>query len=170
MIVMGHIIGPYGIYGWIKISPCTEYLDGLMEYSQWWLSNENTEWQKVRVVSGRIHGTTLLAKLEEYTDRTQATKLKGTQIAIPRDWLPDLPENGTDGYYWADLVNTKVINLKGEELGTVVGLFETGANDVLRITRTDNEKKEILIPCISQYVVKVHLENAQIIVDWNWDY
>ncbi len=167
---MGHIIGPYGVYGWIKINPYTEHLEGLMEYPQWWLGNENTKWQKVHVADSRIYGTTLLAKLEEYTDRTQAAKLKGIQIAIPRDLLPDLPENGDDGYYWIDLVNAKIINLNGEELGTVVGIFETGANDVLRITGTDKEKKEILIPCIAQYIVKVDLEHAQIIVDWDRDY
>lgn len=167
---MGHILGPFGVYGWIKINPYTEQLDGLMKYSQWWLGNEDTEWQKVQVVNCRIYGTTLLAELKEYADRTQASRLKGIQIAIPRDWLPELPEDGGDGYYWADLVNAEVINLKGEALGTVVGLFETGANDVLRIIRTDNEKKEILIPCISQYVVKVDLKHAQIIVDWDWDY
>jgi 16S rRNA processing protein RimM len=167
---MGHIIGPYGVHGWIKINPYTEHLDGLMEYSQWWLGNENSEWQKVHVANGHLYGTALLVKLKEYSDRTQATKLKGTQIAIPRDWLPDLPENGIDGYYWTDLINAEVINLKGEKLGTVVGLFETGANDVLRIIRIDQEKKEILIPCISQYIVKVDLKNAQIIVDWDWDY
>lgn len=170
MIVMGHIIGPYGVHGWIKINPYTEHLDGLMEYSQWWLGNENSEWQKVHVANGHIYGTALLVKLKEYSDRTQATKLKGIQIAIPRDWLPDLPENGIDGYYWTDLINAEVLNLKGEKLGTVVGLFETGANDVLRIIRIDQEKKEILIPCISQYIVKVDLKNAQIIVDWDWDY
>ncbi|ALQ50140.1 ribosome maturation factor RimM [Nitrosomonas ureae] len=170
MIVMGHIIGPYGVHGWIKINPYTEHLDGLMEYSQWWLGDENTEWHKVHVVNGHIYGTTLLVKLKEYSDRTQATKLKGIQIAIPRNWLPDLSENGVDGYYWTDLINAKVLNLKGEKLGTVVGLFATGANDVLRIIRIDQEKKEILIPCISQYVVKIDLENAQIIVDWDWDY
>ena len=167
---MGHIIGPYGICGWIKVNPYTECLDGLMEYSHWWLGNENTEWQKVRVIDGHVYGTILLAQLKGYSDRTEATRLKGTQIAIPRDWLPDLSENGADGYYWADLVNAKIINLKGEELGIVAGLLETGANDILRITGAGKEKKEILIPCISQYIVKVDLEHAQIIVDWDWDY
>ena len=72
MIVMGHIIGPFGIYGWVQVPPYTEYFDGLLEYSSWWLSKENEEWFEVQVITGQIHGSTLNVKIKEYTDRTQA--------------------------------------------------------------------------------------------------
>lgn len=169
---MGHIMGPFGIHGWVKISPYTEYIDGLMEYPSWWLCKNDAEWQEVHVVIGHINGNILNAKLKEYTDRAEALKLKGMQIAIPRSQLPDLPEDGNSGYYWPDLIGTKVVNLKGEELGEVIGLFETGANDVLRIQNenADKEKKEILIPFIEQFVVKVDLKLSQTTVDWDIDY
>ncbi len=169
---MGHIIGPFGVNGWIKINPYTEYIDGLMEYSSWWLSKDNDDWQKVHVIAGYINGTTLNAKLKECADRTEASKLKGMHIAIPRNQLPNLPEDGNSGFYWSDLIGAKVINIKGEELGTVIGLFETGANDVLRIKNESaiQEKKEILIPFIAQYVIKVDLKLSLITVDWGIDY
>jgi 16S rRNA processing protein RimM len=47
-------------------------------------------------------------------------------------------------------------------------LFETGANDVLRIHSLD--KKEILIPFIEQTIIKVDLKLSRIVVDWNKDY
>jgi len=87
-----------------------------------------------------------------------------------RSQLPDLPEDGDSGYYWSDLVGSEVVNLKGEELGKVVGLFETGANDVLRIQRMDQEGKERLIPFIEQIIMKVDLKLSRIIVDWGIDY
>lgn len=165
---MGHIIGPFGVYGWVKINPFTEHLDGLMNYPLWWLSKDNKDWQMVHVVAGRVSGNILNAKLKEYTDRTQAFTLSGMQIAIPRSEFPDLPEDGIEGYYWSDLIGTTALNLKGEELGKVVGLFETGANDVLRIQ--DGNKKEILIPFIEQFIIKVDLKLARITVDWGIDY
>ena len=167
---MGHIAGPFGIYGWVKVNPYTEYIDGLLEYSSWWLRKENDEWLEVQVDTGQISGNNLNAKLKECTDRTQALQLKGMQIAIPRSQLPDLPEDGDSGYYWSDLVGTVVVNLEGEELGKVVGLFETGANDVLRIQRMDQEGKERLIPFIEQIIIKVDLKLSRIIVDWGKDY
>lgn len=168
MVVMGHVIGPFGVHGWIKISPYTEHIDGLMKYPLWWLSKDNQDWQKVHVISGHMNGQILTAKLKEYTDRTEASTLKGMQIAIPRDYLPELSEDGHDGYYWSDLIGTKVTNLKGEELGIVQGLIETGANDVLCIH--NDTPKEILIPFIDQYIINVDLKLSLIIVDWNSDY
>lgn len=170
MVIMGHIMGPFGVHGWIKISPYTEYIDGLMEYSSWWLCGNNAQWQEVHVVTGHINGNILNAKLEEYTDRNEVLKLKGMQIAIPRSQLPDLPEDGNSGYYWSDLIGTEALNLKGEKLGTVTGLLETGANDVLCIQNADKEIKEILIPFIEQFVVKVDLKLSRITVDWDIDY
>lgn len=170
MVIMGHVIGPFGVYGWIKVHPYTEHIDGLMEYPSWWLGKENDEWQEVHVVTSHSNGSTLNAELKEYTDRAQALKLKGMQIAIPRSQLPALPEEGECGYYWSDLIGADVLNLKNEALGKVVGLFETGANDVLRIQSIGKEKKEILIPFIAQAVIKVDLKLSRIIVDWGIDY
>ncbi|MBK7492991.1 MAG: ribosome maturation factor RimM [Nitrosomonas sp.] len=169
MVIMGHIIGPFGVYGWVKVNPYTEYIDGLMQYSIWWLSKDNKDWQKVHVVSGRMNGSILNAKFAEYTDRTQAFALNGMQIAIPRDQLPDLSENGMDGYYWSDLIGTTVQNLAGEELGKIVGLLETGANDVLCIQNGSEDKKEILIPFVDQFIIKVDLKLSRVIVDWGKD-
>ncbi|MBS0424071.1 MAG: ribosome maturation factor RimM [Proteobacteria bacterium] len=171
MVIMGHIIGPYGVRGWIKVNPYTECIDGLMRYSSWWLTTKaNKDWQMVHVIAGRINGSILNAELKEYTDRTQALKLQGMQIAIPRDQLPDLSENGKDGYYWSDLIGTEVVNLKGEALGKVAGLFETGANDVLRIKHANKDKEEILIPFVEQFIIKVDLKISRITVDWGIDY
>lgn len=170
MAVMGHIIGPFGIHGWVKVNPYTEYIDGLLEYPSWWLRKENDGWQEVRVETGHINGNILNAKLQECTDRTQALKLKGMQIAVPRSQLPDLPEDGDSGYYWSDLVGTEVVNLEGKVLGKVIGLFETGANDVLRVQCMDQEGKERLIPFIEHIIVKVDLKLSRIIVDWGIDH
>ena len=169
MVIMGHVIGPFGVYGWIKVNPYTEHIDGLLGFTSWWLSKDNQDWQKVHVTSSHINGSILTVQLKEYVDRTEALKLKGMQIAIPRDCLPVLPEDGHEGYYWSDLIDTHVINLDGEELGTVKGLLETGANDVLCI-HNESAAKEILIPFIAQYIIKVDLKLSQITVDWNIDY
>ena len=168
MVVMGHVINSYGICGWIKVCPYTEFVDGLLNYSTWWLGNRDNDWHEVCVDTGYINGGILHVKLREYVDRTQAIKLRGIQIAVPRNLLPTLPEKGERGYYWSDLIGTHVINLNNEDLGKVIGLLETGANDVLRVL--NEEQKEILIPFIEQAIIKVNLDNSQIVVDWDLNY
>ena len=170
MVTMGHIIGPFGVYGWVKVNPYTEYFDGLMKYPEWWLTKDNKNWQMVHFVAGRMNGNALNAKFAEYTDRTQALPLSGMHIAIPRNQLPELSEDGNDGYYWSDLIGTTVHNLQDEELGKVVGFFETGANDVLRIQNKNKDKEEILIPFVEQFIIKVDLKLSRITVDWGIDF
>ncbi|WP_090880142.1 ribosome maturation factor RimM [Nitrosovibrio sp. Nv6] len=170
MAVMGRVIGPYGVSGWIKVFPYTEYIDGLLDYPTWWLGRGDGEWRKFKVNAGEVHGNILTALLEQYSDRTAAMRLKGLQVAIPRTQLPVLPKSGKDGYYWSDLIDLEVVNLQGEELGKVAGLLETGANDVLQVKSMNEDETERLIPFISQVIAKVDLKARRITVDWGVDY
>lgn len=170
MVVMGHVIGPFGVRGCIKVRPYTEYIDSLLDYSVWWLGDKDGGWRKIRVIAGHVSGNTLTIELENYHNRTLAEPLKGLQVAIPRSQLPDLAENGESGYYWSDLIDSSVVNLKAEKLGKVIGLLETGANDVLQVQDPDADNKERLIPFIDQVVMKVDLQSKQITVDWGMDY
>ncbi len=168
MVTMGHIMGPFGVQGWVKVFPYTETIDGLLDYPTWWLERENKEWQETALMNGYINGNKLAVKLEQCVNRNEAMQLKGMQIAIPRDHLPHLPKNGEDGYYWSDLIGATVTNLQDVELGKVTGLLETGANDVLRVQKL--HEKEKLIPFIDPIIIKVSLKLRQITVDWGIDF
>ncbi|MDP1558588.1 MAG: ribosome maturation factor RimM [Nitrosomonas sp.] len=168
MVVMGHIIGPFGVQGLVKISPYTEHIDGLLGYSTWWLGKGDGQWREMEVTNGHVNGNTLTVKLSKCADRTEAVQFKGMQIAIPRSQLQNLSENGDDGYYWADLIGTTIINLQGEVLGKVTGLLETGANDVLQVQKPND--RERLIPYIDHVITEVDLKSLIITVDWSIDY
>ena len=171
MVVMGHITGAFGIRGWIKVSPYTETIDSLLDYSVWWLRRNEGEWREVEITNGHTAGNALTVELKECADRNGAAKYKGMQIAIPRDHLPDLSESGEEGYYWSDLIGADVVNIQGENLGKVTGLLETGANDVLQVHGTDSlNKKERLIPYVESVIKEIDLASSRIIVDWGSDY
>lgn len=168
---MGHITGAFGIRGWIKVSPYTETIDSLLDYSVWWLRRNEGEWREVEITEGHTAGGALTVKLKECADRNEAAKYKGMQIAIPRDHFPDLSESGEEGYYWSDLIGADVVNIQGENLGKVTGLLETGANDVLQVHDTDSlNKKERLIPYVEPVIKEIDLASSRIIVDWGSDY
>ncbi len=170
MVVMGRIIGPFGVSGGIKVFPYTEHVDGLLDYPAWWLGRNDADWREVKVAGCDVHGSVLTAVLEQCADRTAAMGLKGMQIAIPRSQLPVLSKSGKDGYYWSDVIGLEVVNLQNEELGIVTGLLETGANDVLQVQSLKEGEGERLIPFISQVITKVDLKACRITVDWGMDY
>ena len=121
-------------------------------------------WNEYKVLSGRIHGKGLVARLEGVDDRDTAHSLKGFDIAVNRDQLPKTTEGE---YYWVDLEGLDVRTIEGVALGKVDYLFETGANDVL-VVKGDRER---LVPYISDQVIKsVDLQKALIVVDWDPDF
>ena len=76
---------------------------------------------------------------------------------------PDIEENE---YYWSDLIGTKVITTTNTELGTIVEMRETGANDVLVI---DTPQRR-LIPYTDDAIQQVDKESNTITVDWDPDF
>ena len=170
MVVMGRIVGSFGVYGWVKVLPFTEFVDGLLSYPVWWIGNGDGKWREMKITRCNVHAKTIVSLFEQCTDRTAAMKLKDMLIAVPRNQLPALSSSGKDGYYWEDIIGLKVINLQSEELGSVTGIITSSSNDILQIRGLKEGENERLIPFISETVVKVDLRVRQIIVDWRSDY
>lgn len=175
MVIMGRIVAPYGIFGWLKIQPDTETLDSLFDYPDWWLGRDD-QWQKFEVEHAKVHGNTLLVKLNGVSDRDAAFKLKGKQVSVPREQLPEPDE---DEYYWSDLIGLQVTNQQQMALGEVVDVFETGANDVLVVKQTAKQVskqndaqgvRERLIPFIAQVVLEVDTAGKTMLVDWDAEF
>ncbi|MDX5362762.1 MAG: ribosome maturation factor RimM [Pseudazoarcus pumilus] len=168
MIVLGRIVAPFGIKGWVRIAPFGDDPESWGEMPQWWISRDDqapeSAWQPVEVSECRTHGTGLIAALKEVADRNAAEAVKGWFVGAPREALP---EPGEEEYYWADLVGLAVENKDGERLGEVADLMSTGAHDVLRVVDGDTER---LIPFVAAYALEVDLQARRITVDWQKDW
>ena len=171
LVTMGRIVAPYGIKGWIKIQPFTQQQQGLLDYPQWQVGQDGA-WQLRTVEEAKVHGATVVAKLEGVADREQAAALQGMRIAVSRD---DFPAPATNEFYWSDLVGLKVVNAAGVVLGSVTRVFETGANDVLVVE--DNvanavaaNQHERLLPFIATVIRQVDIAGGTITVDWDADF
>jgi 16S rRNA processing protein RimM len=141
----------------------TQPRENIIQYQPWQL-NQGGDWQPRQVAEGQRHGKGVIARLAGCEDRDQAMLLMGTEIGIRRDQLP-APEPGE--YYWSDLQGLEVVTEKGDSLGRVDHLIETGANDVL-VVKGDRER---LIPFVMQQVVtRVDLGAGTIQVDWDKDF
>jgi len=157
-VALGYIAAVHGIKGWVKVRSWTRPMEAILAYQPWLLGEDRSP---VTIVDGRKQGKGLVALLPGFDDREQAATLVGQQIFVTREQLPATEE---DEYYWSDLEGLTVHTTKGELLGRVEKLMETGANDVLVI----RGKREHLVPFVQgQYVTCVDLENGLIEVDWD---
>ncbi len=165
-IVLGRIVGVFGIKGWVKIESWTRPPENILGYRQWQLGR-NACWQTARLIEGRRQGRGLVAQLADESgracaDRDGAQQLVGSEIAISRAALPALAANE---FYWADLQGLEVENLQGRRLGRVRELFETPAHDMLVVTSGESE---CWIPCVLGPIVRsVDLQGGLIRVDWD---
>lgn len=162
-LVVGRVVGLFGVRGWIRVYSYTEPMTNLIGYRPWQLAT-GSGWRTVELEAGRSHGKGLIAKLEGFDDRDAAATLLGADIAVQRRQLPP-PEPGE--YYWADLVGLRVMTNEGTDLGVVDGLFATGANDVLVVLG----ERERLIPFVpGQVMTGIDIEGGTLTVDWDPDF
>ena len=158
----GHIIGAFGVRGQVKVFSHTSPRENIVTYNPWVV--EHRGMRKTLQVTGSRQGKNVIARLEDVVSRDQAEELTGAQIYIHRDQLAVLEEGE---FYWSQLEGLQVVSDHGESFGTIDHMLETGANDVM-VVQGDRER---LIPFVmDEVVVKVDLENQQVVVDWEADY
>ena len=163
-IVVGRIIGVFGVRGWCKVFSHSRPREQILSYKQWHIGQDKNR-QVVTLQEGKVHGEAIIVKLDGIDDRNQAAALKGSHIWITPSQLERLE---SDEYYWRQLIGLEVIDQAGVLLGKVDGLIETGANDVLLVKAG---KQEHQIPFImDQVVTKIDIETGQMSVDWDIDY
>lgn len=167
MVVMGRIVAPYGVLGWLKVLPDTETLDGLFDYPTWWVGKDD-QWRELEVQEAKVHNEVLVVKLKGVDDRDAAFACKGKQVAVPREALPAA---GEDEYYWSDLIGLTVKNTQDVDFGQIVDVLETGANDVF-VVNTGKERGNVerLLPFIDQVVLNVDMQAKTMLVDWDADF
>lgn len=165
MVVLGRLADPYGLRGWLKLYVFADDPEAWADMPVWWIGREGGPWREIGLKSLKNHGDGVVVLLDGVDDRTVAEAMKGFLVGAPREALPQTDE---DEFYWADLIGLEVTNSAGERLGKVVGLLETGANDVLRVVADD--KTERLLPFVAAVVLSVDKEAGLIRVEWGLDW
>ena len=162
-VAMGYINGAFGVKGWVKVQPSTEYTDSLFDYDVWHLAKGQDSFD-AEVIQGHVAGGELQVKFAHVNDRDAAALLRGYTVYILRD---DFAQTEDNEFYWTDLVGMAVQNRDDIVLGEVVKLLETGAHDVLVVRGNYGEK---LIPFVTHYIDQVDEVNRVITADWGLDY
>lgn len=162
MVVVGRFGPPFGIKGWLNVISYTDPATNLVDYRPWFVERDGA-WTQLDVNAIRPHRSGFVVQVDDVCDRDVALRYAGRAIGVDDSTLPEADEGE---FYWKDLIGLSVVDARGKVLGTVDGLIETGANDVL-VVRADG--RETLIPFVDAFVSHVDLAARRIDVDWPTD-
>lgn len=162
LVLLGRVTGAFGVRGDVKLESWTEPRARIFGYQPWILrAAANGTERELQGARGRDTGKHVVATLPGCEDRDAAEALRGTEILVPREALPE-PAPGE--YYWVDLEGLRVVTVEGVVLGEVSHLVSTGANDVM-VVRGERER---MLPFVQpDYVKAVDFGTGTITVDWD---
>lgn len=168
LLVIGRLLAPHGVRGWIKFRSFTEDPIASFDFSPWTIRSVGSSLvptREIEVLECREQGELFLLRLAGIDDRDQAQRLSGSDVSVPANSLPELDDSE---YYWRELIGMSVCNCSGTSLGQVNDVMDNGAHDILVVQAPDRER---LIPFLAPYLQSVERATREIVVDWNeeWD-
>ncbi|MCE2491114.1 MAG: ribosome maturation factor RimM [Alphaproteobacteria bacterium] len=153
---LGVITGARGTRGEVRIRTFTERAEDIAAYGP--LTDE-TGARSFTLVDLRPIKGGIAARVEGIQDRTAAEALKGTQLYVARDALPD---SEGDEFYHTDLLGMRVVTVNGEEFGRVLALHDFGAGDVLEIERMDGPP--LVVPFTRDTVPEIDTDKGYLVL------
>lgn len=109
----------------------------------------------------RWHHSRLLVTFAELADRDAAEAVRGLLLEVEVD-PAESPEDPEE-YYDHQLVGLRMVTTGGREVGEVVEVLHSPAQDLLSVR--GDEGLEILVPFVARFVPEVDLPGGRILVE-----
>ena len=144
-ILIGKITSAVGLKGELKVY---NYSDGIEIYEDTPKIYAGDTLYEVRSV--RTQKNMVILGLCGIDDRNAAEKMRGTELFVTEDDLPELPEGQ---FYVRDLIGMEVRTEDGELLGTVSDVIQNTAQDLFEVELTEGRK--VLIPKVDEFILNI---------------
>lgn len=142
-ICLGKIAAAHGIRGLVKIIPFGD--DASLLNGEVFREDGTPLVVSLKNKSGKY----ILAAIDGVNDRDGAEALRGAELFVDRESLPETDEGQ---HYIEDLVGLSVVE-DGAEIGTVLAVKNYGASDLLDIRLASGET--FYLPVTDDYVMEI---------------
>jgi 16S rRNA processing protein RimM len=153
-LTVGRILRPHGIRGKIEILPLTDSPSRFKSGSTFLLEPPIDDRDSVTLTDIGKKKDRLTAKVEGVDDRNGAEALAGCELLIP----VSEGEKPADSFWHHEIIGALVVTDEGVELGRVVEIIETGANDIYAV----GEDRKFLIPALKEIILEIDLDKKLI--------
>lgn len=150
MLQVGVITSTHGLRGEVKVFPTTDDPARFDALEEVWLDTGKGS-LRLEIESVRYFKQLVIVKFKGLDRIEDVEPYKKKALLVTREHAIELGENE---YFIADLIGLQVEDERGEALGTLTDVLQTGANDVYVVS---DGAREILIPAIRQCILEVDL-------------
>jgi 16S rRNA processing protein RimM len=152
-LVVGFLRRPHGVKGELLMDVHTDFPERLKTGRTVFVGDS---YQPMVLASLRQHGGGMLVRFRGIKSPEEAGQYRNTWVYVPTADRPALPEGE---YYHHQLIGLNVVTDEGRELGVLVDVLETGANDVYVVR--DADRNETLLPAIPAVVLEIRPADRQ---------
>ncbi len=157
---VGKVVGLHGLAGEIKVAPSTNTPELLLSVRCLTIRLSDGRKSQASVSSMRLAGCTLIMRLAEFSNRSQAERIMNAELYVePAQLRPLEPEQ----YWVSDLIGLKAFTISGEFVGTVVSVIDAG-NHILELN-CGSAAGTILVPFVEAIVPVVDIPAGRIEID-----
>ncbi|WP_112806749.1 ribosome maturation factor RimM [Ensifer sp.] len=157
-VLMATIGAAQGLRGEVRVKSFTDDPTALGDYGHL----HSADGRLFEVLEIREAKNVVVVRFRGVNDRNAAEALNGLELFIDRDNLPD-DDLDEDEFFYADLEGLEAVDGSGKSYGTVTGVFDFGAGDLLELKGPG--KRPVLIPFTEWSVLEIDLEGGKMLVD-----
>jgi 16S rRNA processing protein RimM len=164
-VVVGRVGRPHGVRGELSVEPRTDeperrFAVGATVTARRPAGGPAPAYSTLTVAAVRWHQDRLLVRFAEIADRTAAEAARGLVLVteVATDDRPEDPEE----FYDHQLVGLSVRTTDGADVGTVVEILHSGAQDLVVVRREGRD--DALVPFVTALVPEVDLEAGVLVV------
>jgi 16S rRNA processing protein RimM len=160
-VVVAQFGAAHGIKGEVRLKAFTEDPMAVAGYGPLTAPDGRTfEIAAARAAAGSSSPDMLVVRLKGIDDRNVAETLTGLELSVPQERLPPAEEGE---YYLSDLIGLSAVTPSGTVLGSIVGVPNYGAGDLLEIA--PSEGATVLVPFTETIVPEVDVAGRRVVID-----
>lgn len=157
VLLIGTIAAAFGLNGQVKLRAITNNPGHLRRIRTLYIGPKRQAYGLTKLQQPKPG--TLILTLDGVSTRDAAEALRGAEVSIlERDAAP----LGEDEYFIHQLYGLTVLHEDGSEIGRVREVLETGANEVLIVTRPG--KADALIPMIRDVIRELDVPAGRVTI------
>lgn len=164
-LAVARLVKPQGRRGEVVADILTDFPERFENLNRAFLESKTGGPRAVDIEYTWPHKGRIVLKFSGVDSIDQADPLRGLHVFIRREDRVALPEHH---YYVWELEGCRVLHGQAgsaQEVGVVTGIDRTGGVDLLRVARTGNDARELLIPLTQDICTRIDTADKTIVIE-----